>query len=87
MDNKKYIVRDILAFDRTYLANERTFLSYTRTFIGMIGAGAALYKLFDVIWARAAAVVLLVLAPLLFLFGLARFIQLNRQLKTYKPDE
>ena len=87
MDQKKYTVRDLLAFDRTYLANERTFLAYVRTFVGMMGGGAALLKLFDVVWAHTVAIILLALGPILFVFGLSRFIKMNKHLKEYTPDE
>lgn len=83
MNEKPYSVRDLLAFDRTYLANERTLLAYVRTFVGLMASGAALLKLFEVAWAHAAAVVLLLLAPTVLAFGITRFIKTNRRLKNY----
>ncbi len=86
MEEKKFTVRDILAFDRTRLANERTFLSYVRTCIGCIGAGAAMLKLFEVEWASVMAVILLVAGPLVFVWGLIGYIRTRHQLKQYTPD-
>ena len=87
MEKGKYTVRDLLAFERTELANERTFLAYVRAFVGMMASGAALLKLFDVAWAHTTAVVLLILGPCLFAFGLVRFVGVKRRLKRYTPDE
>ncbi len=44
---KNYILRDLLALDRTHLANERTFLAYIRTAITVFIAGISLIKFFD----------------------------------------
>ena len=83
MDRNQYTVRDLLAFDRTYLANERTFLSYIRTFVGLEGAGAALLKLFDVSWTRTAAVFLLCAGPVLLIVGFIRFVRTKKRLDNY----
>lgn len=85
MNEKQFPIRDLLAFDRTYLANERTLLSYVRTFVGLMASGAALLKLFEVAWAHAAALLLLLLAPVVLILGLVRFIKMDRRLKNYSP--
>ena len=87
MNGNPYTVRDLLAFDRTYLANERTLLAYVRTFVGLMASGAALLKLFEVAWAHTAAVGLLLLAPSVLVLGIIRFIKIDRRLKNYSaPD-
>lgn len=87
MNEKPYTVRDLLAFDRTYLANERTLLAYVRTFVGLMASGAALLKLFEVAWAHAAAVVLFLLAPVVLTCGIIRFIKTDRRLKDYSDAD
>lgn len=86
MDKSSLPIRDQLSFERTNLANERTLLAYIRTFLGVIAAGAALLKLFEVTWAQTAGIVLLVLGPLLLVFGLWRFFRIKAMLKHYPPD-
>ncbi|MBQ6372013.1 MAG: DUF202 domain-containing protein [Oscillospiraceae bacterium] len=66
------------AVQRTILANERTVLAYLRTFIGMIGSGAALLKLIDFGWTRPIAVVLIILAPVILITGIVRYINTDR---------
>lgn len=44
--NKKMILRDHLAADRTRMANERTLLSYLRTFIMILASGVTFIKVF-----------------------------------------
>lgn len=85
MNEKQFPIRDLLAFDRTCLANERTLLSYVRTFVGLMASGAALLKLFEVAWAHAAALLLLLLAPVVLILGLVHFIKMDRRLKNYSP--
>lgn len=45
--SEEMILRDHLAYDRTFLANERTFLSYERTAIMVFATGLTLVKLFS----------------------------------------
>ena len=87
MNDNLYTVRDLLAFDRTYLANERTLLAYVRTFVGLMASGAALLKLFEVTWAHAAALGLLLFAPIILVLGIVRFITIDRRLKNYSASD
>lgn len=83
MENGKNTLRDLLAFDRTYLANERTFLAYIRTAVGLIASGFALLKLFDVAWAHTAGVILMILAPVVLVCGIVRYIRVRDRLNRY----
>lgn len=87
MKRSKLPLRDRLSLERTYLSIERTLLAYLRTFVGLIAAGAALLKLFDVSWAHAAGLALLILSPLVLFFGLWRFIHTHLKLRHVTPDE
>ena len=84
---KKFIVRDLLAFDRTKMANERTFLAYIRTFVVMIASGAALLKLFDVVWAHTAGIVLVITGVIVLVIGIMQYVHMSRHLKDYTPDD
>ena len=86
MDKSNCSVSDQLAIERTNLSNERTPLAYTRTFLGMVAAGAALWKPFDVSWARGAGAACLLLRPLVMLFGLWRFFRIRQSLQKMPPD-
>lgn len=78
MEEDKMKLSDSLAVQRTILANERTVLAHLRTFIGMIGSGAALLKLIDFGWMRPIAVVLIILAPVILITGIVRYINTDR---------
>lgn len=84
MKKECYSLRDLQSFDRTYLSNERTLLAYIRTFVGLLGAGAALLKLFDVAWAHTAGIALLVFSPLVLGFGIWRFFHTIAKLRAYR---
>ncbi|MHA6280094.1 YidH family protein [Salinimicrobium sp. CAU 1759] len=77
------ITRDWLAIDRTRMANERTFLAYLRTFIVVLSSGVAIIKvdvlqeMFDL------GIFLLVIAPIIFIIGLIRFIYVRRHIRKY----
>lgn len=77
------ITRDWLAIDRTRMANERTFLAYLRTFIVVLSSGVAILRvealqdMFDL------GIFLLVIAPIIFVIGLARFLYVRRHIKKY----
>ncbi len=85
-DKSGFIVRDLLAFDRTFLANERTLLSYIRTFIGLIGAGAALFKIYPIIWVKTVAIVFIIAGPIFLLIGITGYLKMKRQINNYTPD-
>ena len=80
---EELITRDWLAIDRTRMANERTFLAYLRTFIVVLSSGVAILRvealqdMFDL------GIFLLVIAPIIFVIGLARFIYVRRHIRKY----
>lgn len=80
---EELITRDWLAIDRTRMANERTFLAYFRTFIVILGSGVAILRvemlenLFDL------GVFLLIVAPVVLVIGIARFIYVKRHIRKY----
>lgn len=74
---------NLLSLERTYLSIERTLLAYIRTFVGLLAAGAALVKLFDVAWARSSGIALLIISPVVLLFGFWRFVHIHAKLKRY----
>ena len=84
---EELITRDWLAIDRTRMSNERTFLAYLRTFIVVLSSGVAIMKvdalqeMFDL------GIFLLVLAPLIFVIGLTRFIYVRRHIRKYHEEQ
>ena len=84
---EELIARDWLAIDRTRMANERTFLAYLRTFIVVLSSGVAIIKvealkeMFDL------GIFLLVIAPVIFLIGVARFIYVRRHIRKYHQEQ
>ena len=84
---EKLTLRDKLAIDRTLLANGRTFLAYFRTFIGLVGTGAALWKLIDIAWAKVISVILLSAAPFVLAVGIYRFLKINNDIQAMHVDE
>lgn len=77
------ITRDWLAIDRTRMANERTFLAYLRTFIVVLSSAVAILKvealqnMFDL------GIFFLVIAPVILIIGLARFLYVRQHIKKY----
>lgn len=83
MDKLCLSLTDNLAIDRTRLANERTFLAYFRTFIVFLSSGFAIVKLDlleKIIWI---GYMLIIIAPVLFLIGLIRFLYVKRNINKY----
>jgi len=81
------ILRDYLAIDRTNLANERTLLAYIRTCIGLFATGAALINFVEYDALGILGYIFIVVSPVLFFFGLWRFIKtINKVKKYYKQD-
>lgn len=74
---------DKLAIDRTKLANERTFLAYFRTFIVFLSSGFAIIKLDMLVEIRWIGIMLIIIAPILFLIGLIRFLYVKRSIKKH----
>ena len=71
---ESFIVRDWLALDRTVLANERTFLAYGRTALALMAAGITLIKVFKSGVAIGAGWGFVVVALVVFGFGVQRFV-------------
>ncbi len=86
-DKSGFIVRDLLAFDRTFLANERTLLSYIRTSIGLIGAGVALLKVYSGVAVTASAICLIAAGPVFLIIGIFVYVKTKRKINNYMPDE
>ncbi|NVK86141.1 MAG: DUF202 domain-containing protein [Cytophagia bacterium] len=74
---------DELAIERTRLANERTFLAYFRTFIVFLSSGFAILKLSALEEITTVGYMLVVIAPLLFIVGLFRFLYVRKQIRKH----
>lgn len=74
---------DALAIERTRLANERTFLAYFRTFIVFLSSGFAILKMEVLQEIRDVGYFLTILAPLLLVVGVVRFLYVKRQVRKY----
>lgn len=74
---------DELAVERTRLANERTFLAYFRTFIVFLSSGFAILKLSALEEILTVGYLLMVIAPLLFVMGLFRFLYVRKQIRKH----
>ena len=61
-------------------SNERTFLAYFRTFIVFISSGFAIIKLDMLVEIRWVGIMLIIIAPILFLIGLIRFLYVKRSI-------
>lgn len=83
MDHLQLSLTDKLAIDRTSLANERTFLAYFRTFIVFLSSGFAVINLDLLKEVKWVGFMLVIIAPLLFLVGLLRFLYVKRKIKKY----
>lgn len=79
---------DVLAIQRTQLANERTFLAYFRSAIVFLSSGLAIMKMAMLQEITGIGYFFMVLAPILFIIGFARFFYVKRQLKKayYKTE-
>lgn len=77
------ITRDWLAIDRTRMANERTFLAYLRTFIVVLSSGVAILRLEALEEMFDLGIFLLVIAPVIFVVGLIRFLYVRRHIRKY----
>lgn len=83
MEKRILSLTDKLAIDRTRLANERTFLAYFRTFIVFLSSGFAIIKLDMLIEIRWVGLMLISIAPILFLIGFFRFIYVKKSIRKY----
>jgi len=80
---EELITRDWLAIDRTRMANERTFLAYLRTFIVILSSGVAIIKVDVLEEMYDLGIFLLVIAPLVLIVGLIRFLYVRHHIKRY----
>ena len=78
-------LRDSLAVERTRLANERTFLAYLRTGIAFALAGASSIHFLAGTATLVTGWILIVLAVIVSVVGLWRFLTVRRQLGR-QPD-
>lgn len=74
---------DELAVERTRLANERTFLAYFRTFIVFLSSGFAILKISALEEIMTVGYMLLIVAPLMFIVGLIRFLYVRKQIRKH----
>lgn len=86
MDNDKLTTSDYLAIERTNLANERTLLAYLRTFIILISSGFAIIKLDFLREINILGIILLSIAPLVFLIGVFRFYIMKKRICKHYQD-
>lgn len=71
---KKLILRDYLAGDRTHLANERTILAYLRTSLAFIGVGAFVIRFYESqFYIIILAIISIIIGIVMFFYGISRF--------------
>ena len=80
---EELITRDWLAIDRTRMANERTFLAYLRTFIVVLSSGVAILKVDALQNMSDLGIFLVVIAPIILIVGLLRFLYVRRHIRKY----
>ncbi len=80
---EKLITRDWLAIERTKLANERTFLAYFRTSLFIFVSAITIIKIDILAPLRPMSYFLFVLSPLLFIFGLSRYIHVKNKIDKF----
>ena len=80
------ITRDWLAIDRTRMANERTFLAYFRTFVVILSSGVAILKVEALEEMASLGVFFVIVAPIVLLIGVARFLYVKRHIQKYHKD-
>jgi putative membrane protein len=84
---EELITRDWLAIDRTKMANERTFLAYFRTFIVILSSGVAIFKV-DILQDMIdLGFFFILLAPVILVIGLARFLYVRRHIRRYYQEQ
>jgi putative membrane protein len=82
--NKDLILREKLAIERTKMANDRTFLSFLRTCLYFSIAGLTINELVDLPYGTTAEVIFWVLAVVVLLTGIAKYILSNRKIRESK---
>ncbi|RMG27684.1 MAG: DUF202 domain-containing protein [Bacteroidetes bacterium] len=83
METNELTYRDYLAIERTRLANERTFLAYFRTAVAMLASGIVIFKVEffeNIAWI---GLILMGMAPAIFIIGLWRLLYVKRRIKRY----
>lgn len=86
-EKEELITRDWLAIDRTKMANERTFLAYIRTFMVVLGSGIAIIKVEVLQDLTGLGFFFIVLAPVILIFGIARFLYVRRHIHKYYQEK
>lgn len=79
--DKKIILRDYLAIERTRLANERTLLSYIRSSLYLLLGAIAFFQLKDFPDFKYLAILSLIFSIVFFVIGIYRFTLLKKSLK------
>ena len=75
--------KDLLALVRTKLALERTFLAYFRTFLVLLSSGLVIIKIEFLKEAKTLGIALIVIASLMLLIGLGRYIYMRAKIQEY----
>lgn len=81
------ILRDFLAADRTVLANERTFMAYIRTALALAAGGGTLIHFFETPLIKIGGILLIVLAVVILIWGIRRFLHYKRSLEALQVDD
>lgn len=79
-DGQQLTLRDELAVDRTVLANERTMLGYIRTSLGFLVLGLTFLHFLEELYYHLAGYAFMTVAVGVFFVGIARFLQMRREL-------
>jgi len=88
MEEKKMILRDYLAIDRTKLANQRTLLSYMRTSLYLVVSALALFNVKFLEEINYMGYFLLGLSILTFIFGIFNYRKFTKKIdKAYQNEE
>ena len=86
MEKSNLPVNDRLALERTKLANERTFLAYFRTAAVFLSSGFAIFQIDSLNQIKELGLVLMIIGPLVLIFGFIRFIITRKKLSSYIGD-
>ena len=82
------LIREHLALERTKLANERTVLSYIRASLYLLIGGLALIQIKEYEHIRWIGYLSLFICALFIVFGISRYVILDRKLnKLLEPEE
>jgi len=80
IDEKRIILRDYLAIDRTILSNQNTFLAYIRTALTLFVAGLTFIKFFDQAIIETVGWVFIPLGVTTFIIGTIRYNRIRKVL-------